>query len=113
MRILAAVAIAFVGLMMLVPNRPAGAQVPSAETTYVQKCATCHGADGSGNTAIGKKMSLRDLTSQEVQAQTDDELFKIIAEGKGKMPAYLKPLGEDGVRAQVAYLRELASKHAK
>src|SRR5205807_1148978 len=29
---------------------------------YVKKCASCHGRDGKGNTVMGKKLTIRDLT---------------------------------------------------
>jgi cytochrome c len=31
------------------------------EAAYNAKCAICHGADGTGNTPIGKNMKLRSL----------------------------------------------------
>ena len=77
---------------------------------FKAKCASCHAADGSGNTSIGKSMKLRDLRSPEVQKQTDKELFTLIADGKGKMPAYKSKLSEADVNALVAYMRGLAKK---
>ena len=82
----------------------------AGEETFKAKCAGCHGADGSGNTAMGKKFKLRDLRSAEVQKQSDDQLFNIIAKGKAKMPAYEKPLGADKCKELVAYVRHLAGK---
>jgi cytochrome c6 len=77
---------------------------------YKSKCATCHGPDGAGQTAMGKSMKLRDLRSAEVQKQTDVELTKIISGGKGKMPAYGKQLTTPDVEALVAYIRTLKAK---
>ena len=58
--LLAAVATAFVfwGL---------GLTAQDAAGTYKAKCSACHGADGKGDTAMGKKMGLMDLASPEVQ----------------------------------------------
>ena len=70
----------------------------------------CHGADGSGNTSMGKTFKLRDLRSEAVQKMTDAQLFDVIAKGKGKMPAYENNLGHDRIHAVVGYLRELAKK---
>jgi cytochrome c6 len=78
--------------------------------TYKAKCASCHGADGSGQTAMGKKMNLRDLGSADVQKQSDDELQKWTADGKGKMPAYKAKLSEAEIKALVAFIRTLAKK---
>jgi cytochrome c6 len=77
---------------------------------FKAKCASCHAADGSGNTSIGKSMKLRDLRSPEVQKQTDKELFTVTADGKGKMPGYKSKLSEADINALVAHLRGLAKK---
>lgn len=80
-------------------------------TLYSTKCAMCHGADGSGSTAMGKRFKLRDLRSAEVQQQTDAQLSDIIAKGKkgatGSMPAY-ESLGHDGIQNVIAHLRQMA-----
>jgi cytochrome c6 len=72
---------------------------------YKAKCASCHGADGAGTTAMGKKMELRDLGSAEVQKQTDAELTEITAKGKGKMPGYATKISADELKAVVAHMR--------
>ena len=75
--------------------------------TFKSKCAACHGPDGTGSTAAGKAMKVRDLTSSDVQSQTDDQLLEVIAKGKGKMPGYEKSLGADKCKELVAYIRTL------
>ena len=78
---------------------------------YKQKaCAQCHGADGSGNTPVGKSLKARDLRSDDVQKQSDDELAAVIADGKGKMPAFKSSLSAEQVRELVTYIRTLAKK---
>lgn len=77
---------------------------------YKTKCAACHGADGKGETAMGKANKLRDLSSADVQKQSDDELTAIITNGKGKMPAYGKSLKPDQVKDLLTYIRSLAKK---
>jgi cytochrome c6 len=77
---------------------------------YKAKCASCHGADGSGQTAMGKSLKLRDLGSADVQKQTDKELYTLTADGKGKMPAYKGKLTEAEINALVAHMRTLAKK---
>lgn len=72
---------------------------------YKAKCASCHGADGKGQSPMGKKMNLRDLGSPEVQKQTDKELYDWTADGKGKMPAYKDKLSADEIKALVAHMR--------
>jgi mono/diheme cytochrome c family protein len=77
---------------------------------YKTKCAACHGADGKGATTVGKADSIRDLSSADVQGQTDAQLNSTITDGKGKMPAYGKSLKPEQVTSLVAYIRSIASK---
>ena len=86
-------------------SQAASTTVGDGGETYKAKCVSCHGADGTGNTPAGKAMKVRDLTSADAQGQTDDQLYDIIAKGKGKMPAYEKSLGADKCKELVAYIR--------
>jgi cytochrome c6 len=95
-------------LLMLVASVALAA--PGAAETYKTKCASCHGPDGSGQTAVGKSMKIRDLRSAEVQKQTDADLEKIITDGKGKMPAYKAKLSVADIASLVAYVRGVAKK---
>ncbi len=52
-------------------------------------------------------MNLRDLGSQEVQKQTDAELYAWTADGKGKMPAYKTKCTDAEIKAMVAFMRTL------
>jgi cytochrome c6 len=85
---------------------PAKAQT-GGDALYKSKCAGCHGADGKGQTAVGKADNIRDLGSADVQAQSDDAIAGIIGSGKGKMPAYAKSLKADQIKDLVAYIRTL------
>jgi mono/diheme cytochrome c family protein len=79
-------------------------------TLYKTKCAMCHGADGKGETPMGKKLNVRDLGSPEVQKQTDAELTTIISKGKGKMPPFEGKLTAEQIGQVVAQIRELGKK---
>jgi mono/diheme cytochrome c family protein len=74
---------------------------------YKAKCAMCHGPDGSGKTPVGQKLNVRDLHSPEVQKQSDSDLDHVIGQGRGKMPAFGKTLGDDQIKSLVAQIREL------
>ena len=111
-KILAVIAIACAAAFVSARSSAGIAVAPAdAAATYKSKCASCHGANGSGQTAAGKAMKLRDLRSAEVRAQTDDQLYAIIAKGKGtgkaRMPGYEKSLGAETCKALVAYIRQL------
>jgi mono/diheme cytochrome c family protein len=59
-----------------------------AAATYASKCASCHGADGKGLTAMGKKQKVKDYTTAEGQKWSDADGVKAILEGKDKMKGY-------------------------
>ena len=74
---------------------------------FKTKCAMCHGADGKGDTPVGKKMGTHDFASPEVQKMSDAELTDAITKGKNKMPAYAGKLSESDIKGLVAYVRQL------
>jgi cytochrome c553 len=90
-----------------------GAYAADAKSNWDDNCAKCHGAEGKGDTKMGKKLEIRDLTDAQVQAQfTDGEAFKALKEGlkdkDGKVR--MKPvedLSDDDLTALVKYVRGL------
>jgi cytochrome c6 len=100
--IVAVAALAFCGVM----------RAQDAPTLFKSKCATCHGADGGGNTTMGKSLGAKDLASADVQTQTDAQLTDSITNGMngGKMPAYKGKLTDNQIKGLVAYIRSLAKK---
>ncbi|MBK5258703.1 MAG: cytochrome c [Thermoanaerobaculia bacterium] len=95
-------------LSILILASPAAAA--DAAATFKTKCAMCHGADGAGQTAMGKKLAIRALGSAEVQKQTDAELIAIISKGKGKMPAYGGKISDSEIAGLTAHIRTFAKK---
>jgi cytochrome c553 len=88
------------------------AQADDAQAIWDKQCAKCHGKDGDGQTAMGKKLSIRDLTDAKVQAEIKDEdITKAIKEGVEKDGKRLmKPaegLSDDEVKALAAHVRAL------
>jgi cytochrome c6 len=80
---------------------------PDGAVVYKSNCALCHGPDGKGQTSLGKTLKLRDLSSPEIQKQSDQELSDIVASGKGKMPAFKAKLSTDEITAVVGFIRAL------
>ena len=78
-----------------------------AAADYKAKCATCHGPDGKGDTAMGKTMKVKDLSSPEVQSQSDADITTIIEKGKKPMPAYEGKLTKEQIDSLVKYVRSL------
>ena len=76
-----------------------------------KQCAKCHGPDGKGDTKMGQKLAIKNLTDAKLQAELkDDVAFKAIKEGikdsEGKVK--MKPaegLSDDEIKALVAQVR--------
>lgn len=103
---IAAITIGMAMAAYVISSVPARADNAGA-ATYKAKCAVCHGADGKGETAIGKTNKIRDLGSADVQKQSDADLAELIGKGKGKMPPYGKSLKPEQIKDLVAYIRTL------
>ena len=106
-KVLAVIAIACIAVLVSAGSNAGSVKARAdAAATYKSKCASCHGADGKGQTATGKKLKMKDLGSAEVQGMSDTDLYNIIAKGKAKMPGYEKSLGADTCKALVAHIRK-------
>jgi len=81
----------------------------TAKELYAKKCGTCHGDKGEGKPAVAKmlKIEFRHLGSKEVQAQSNEDLNKVIIKGFEKMKP-VQGLSEAEVASVVAYMRTLA-----
>jgi len=87
------------------------AHAADAKETYDKSCAKCHGPDGKGQTKMGQKLGLKDLSDAKVQADlTDAAITKSIKEGvtdkEGKV--VMKPaegLSDDDIKGLVAQVR--------
>lgn len=78
--------------------------------TYAAKCASCHGAEARGDTAMATKHGLLDFRSPNVRALTTADLAKILHEGRGSISESAHPdakLTEDDVRNMVAFIQSL------
>jgi len=93
---------------LLLPVSMASADVAA---DYKKNCASCHAADGSGNTKMGKKSGARDYRDAKVQASfSDSDATKAIKsgvkkDGKDKMKAYASKLSDAQIKALVKYVR--------
>lgn len=92
--------------LLATPATPQG----KGESVYKAKCAGCHGPDGAGATPAGKATKTRDLCSDDVKKETDEDWTTIIVKGKNKMPSYDKKLTDAEVKDVVAYMRALCKK---
>lgn len=87
-----------------------------AKANWEKHCSKCHGADGKGQTTMGKKLKVLDYTDPKAQAKfTDEQAIKIIKEGKKEgdktlMKAYKDELPDADIKALVEYTRKFAKK---
>ena len=84
-----------------------------AKENWDQLCAKCHGADGAGNTKMGKKLKVKDYTDAKVQSEfTDEQIAKVTAEGSTKdgkelMKGFKDDLSPTDISALVGYIRQM------
>jgi mono/diheme cytochrome c family protein len=72
------------------PVKPTEKSQARAKELYAQDCALCHGDNGNGKTDLAKDMelTLADWSNPATLAnKQDQDLFNVIRNGKGKMPA--------------------------
>lgn len=85
--------------------------VANGAAIFKAKCASCHGADAGGDTAMGKKHNIADLASSVVQDLSDAELATVIADGKPNGPSASahksKAPTADQMKDVIAYLRSI------
>jgi mono/diheme cytochrome c family protein len=82
-------------------------QLARAKATFNEKCARCHGADGRGETVVGRMLSVPDFTDVDwwKKEARDGRFIESITEGKNEMPAFGKKLSRQEIRSLVAYVR--------
>ncbi len=82
-----------------------------AKEIYGADCALCHGDNGNGKTDLAKDMglTLKDWSNPKTLAdRPDQDLFNIIRNGKGKMPAEEAGRAKDDeVGNLIIYIRSL------
>ena len=108
---------AFLGGSMI-PLVAGGAPAdPKIERTWKAKCASCHGADGKGDTDQGKKMGVADMSKADWQKKfTDAQIKDVTLNGikrekdgkKQEMDPYKDKLKPEQIDGLVTYIRSLA-----
>ena len=89
------------------------ASAADVKENWEKSCVKCHGADGKGQTKMGQKLGIKDMTDAKVQEGfKDEEAFKAIKEGlkdkegKTQMKA-AEGLSDDDIKGLVKYVRSL------
>ena len=98
---------------LLVAAATASASAADQKANREKHCVKCHGADGKGDTKMGKKAGVKDYSDAKVQGEmADDKMFKAIKEGvkeneRTRMKGYAADLSDDEIKALVAHIRTL------
>src|SRR5688572_17242773 len=99
------------GILVVFVAAAACVSAADVKQNWEKHCLKCHGADGKGNTKMGKQSGVKDYTDPKVQAEMKEEnALKIIKEGivekgKKKMDPYADKLTEQEMKELIAYMR--------
>lgn len=104
---------AFALTLLTMPAFVLAASAADAKANWMEHCSKCHGEDGRGQTKMGKKLKIPDLSTEQVQHLfTDEQAFKIIKEGlkddnnKVSMKA-VEGLSDEEISALIPFVRSL------
>lgn len=97
------------------PAQPSTSTDQQARDVYSVNCAACHGSSGHGDGPVAKyfkdnpsaPLPPTDLSSRMVQAHTDGELYWIVTNGLGNMPAFGDELTDPQLWTAVVAIRNL------
>ena len=93
------------------------ARADDAKEDWEAKCRKCHGADGHGQTSMGRKLHAPNFTKERWQKRHDDDEVKktinegVVEKGKRLMPAFQEKLSPEQIDALVAYVRAFGKPH--
>ncbi len=90
-----------------------GGKASPGQQVFQNRCVTCHGTDGSGNTMMGKQLNAKNLASPEVQKLSAAEMTNVVSAGQGNMPAFGDRLSEQEIAQVVGYVRSMGKKKSK
>ncbi len=86
-----------------------------AALTYRRYCHHCHGPNGDGRIIVGESLELAptDLRSDDVQSQSDEELFEHLQTGGGLMLPFAATLSPLEMLLSIEYMRTLKDRPSK
>lgn len=96
------------GIVLCLLATATGWAEKDAKEIFLDKCSVCHGEDGVGKTAKGKKLKVKDV-HETAKTESEADMVKIVTEGKGKdMDAFSKDLTPAQIKGLVGFYRSLA-----
>ena len=92
-----------VPLLLVIFCTSLSAEVKDLKAFFLQRCAVCHGPDGTGRGPNGGRLGGRNLADGRWLAkQQEADLVATILRGKGPMPGFRRQLSEPEARRLVA-----------
>jgi mono/diheme cytochrome c family protein len=97
--------------MMTVLLTSVPAFAADVKANWDKHCAKCHGADGKGQTKMGRQAGAKDYTDSKVQAVLDDAKAVVSIKegqkvnGKEAMKPFGDKLADDEIKALIAQIR--------
>ena len=95
------------------PARKQQQQLAGAKVLYLDNCARCHGADGRGQTVMGKVFkpaNLADAQWWKKERVGERRLTASIRDGRGQMPAFGKQFSKAEIAALVSFVKTFNGK---
>ncbi len=87
-------------------SAPSGDPLQAAQMLFQAQCASCHGAEGRGDGPMAAMFRPADLSDPALQSQrTDEDLARVIVQGRGRMPAFGGQLRPEAVPLLVRLIR--------
>jgi mono/diheme cytochrome c family protein len=105
--------IPFSATLLLVPLcTPLSAEVKDLKAFFLERCAVCHGPEGTGRGLNGARVGGRNLgDGRWLAKQEEADLVAVILRGKGAMPGFRRQLSDAEARRLLAeVVRPLAKR---
>ena len=101
-----------IALLALTAAAPAWADAPDGAAVFSKRCAGCHGGDGKGDTKVGRKYHVANLSDPAwTKSTTHEKVHDTIANGvEGKMPPMKHKLSPEEIDAVTAYVLTISKK---
>lgn len=79
------------------------------KNVFLRQCKSCHGPKGLGNgpKAASLENGCKNLTEEETQSQSDDELVNKLKKGGDEMPVFNRRISDEVMWAVIQYVRTL------
>jgi len=78
----------------------------SAKALFARNCATCHGADGRGETLAGKISGVPNMTDRKWQEGISEKrMMMSVRNGRGSMPSFDEKLSQNEIVLLINHVR--------